>query len=89
MRSRSTVGEFLERYSSADWPDRVLVHATRPKLDGLESHTFALDRGWFFDNNTPDGKPVKVGHAPRSIFDMRIVDVYFVRLRPGRRKKNA
>lgn len=90
LREQPTVAQWLESYSLADYPDRVLVHATRPKPGGvdLESHTFTLDRGWFFDNNTPTGRPVKVSEAPKGSFDMRVVDVVRVQRPPGRRKKS-
>jgi hypothetical protein len=89
LGEQPTIAQFLEWYSRNGCPDRMLVHATGPLPNGtdLASHTFALDRGRYFDNNTVAGKPVEIREAIKSALAMRVVDVLRVQRPPGRRKK--
>jgi hypothetical protein len=88
LREQPTIREFLAQPDLGQCPDRLMVHASRPKRDGkgLESHTFTLDRGCYFDNNVK-GKPRPLAQAPKELLDMRVIDVVVVR-RPRGRPKN-
>jgi hypothetical protein len=91
LRAQPTIAQFLEWYSDNGCSDRMLVHATVPLPSDIDlvSHTFTLDRGRYFDNNTPAGKPIEVSDAIKSALEMHVVDVLLVRRPPGRRKKRA
>jgi hypothetical protein len=80
LREQPAIREFLAQSDVRQCPDRLMVHASRPKRDGkgLESHTFTLDRGWYFDNNV-EGKPRSLAQAPKDLLDMRVIDVVVVR----------
>ena len=76
-----TLEVFLQRFPTTGCRELVIGHATRPKRcgGGFESHTFALDRIWYFDNNTPKGGPVPFSEASADLLDMRVIDVVLVR----------
>ena len=75
---------FLTYLAADPPPDLLVIHGTRinPATGKLQSHTFTVDRHWYFDNNTPDG-PVPLQEVservPEEILTMRIVDVVIVR----------
>jgi hypothetical protein len=91
LDGRMTMGEFLAQRGLPQCPDRLMVHAVRPKGDSkdLESHTFAVDRGWYFDNNVEGGRPVPVAQAREDLLNMRVIDVVVIRPPTGTPKKGC
>jgi len=80
LDGRPTVSEFLDRHDMVQHAERLIMHVTRPRGDGeVTSHTFVLDRGWYFDNNVPEGRPVALAEAPEELLNMRVIDVVAVR----------
>jgi len=60
-----TLASFLLGFPSTGCRELVIGHATKPRRCGgsFVSHTFALDRSWYFDNNTTEERPVPLSEA--------------------------
>lgn len=79
LNKRPTMLEFLRTNDSEDVlicsADRIM-----PGSSTTESHTFAVDRQWYFDNNT-GGCIVPIADAPNALADFRVGHVLAVRPR--------
>jgi hypothetical protein len=88
LDSAATIGSFVSNLAAKPPPDVVIVHATRvnPDTDKLQSHSFVIDGSWFFDCNTPKGRPIPLAEVRHQVLDrepvladMRVVELYIVR----------
>src|ERR1700692_1818207 len=68
LGEQANMGQFLTRLGAHPPPDVLMVHATRINRETkeLESHTLVVESEWYFDNNTPEGKPVPLLQAPEN-----------------------